>query len=760
MIPLKGIIFLYRLMFLLQQLFQLVCAQLSNYQGSPSEWPGWWADPTPEQQSITNPNELQAHLERFNEELQDLTLDRQFIAGQLRILIDWLQLIKDWRYPDHSPRDPEYWVLYRKIQRLNAIHTEITTRLGDLNEEVRDFLQADEADRLRDKVNVVQQVVWWVWFNQQRWLEGLNAEERDQFNNQVETFQALEPQIFQRIQSLQESEPIPDGIAEHEETYYSLLTEYRRITNPNTTVSWDSPDEQAQPFNYTERLAILERLVAQMQGLDTTLNNIEFTQEPLETTEQRHEYLRWLFDTLPEDAREWLTWDTIESLSAWDIYALRERWVDLSTIFLIWYDGVPCPWKDSMETWNRFRVNYGQSEAADRLIGAWDILPIDKIYSIKVNWVEWVRWFSPRPWYFTPWGRYLAIHDGYSIEIWEMREVSDEERATMETAQRERLLQYRWQDISTILEGLEWDDPELPFTHESDIAILNEIIQNSWIEGIRYNEETRKIEKPEWMTFPDVREAINGFQASTWAIYTFVLENQSAVRALPNWWESIQLNIEWFSPLVIKQAMSRLIWDNSSYRFDTTTQTLISQWNARIQDIVGGGTLEYTWNRRNHLRYMNELRNAASQTWVPLWAIITLIYKENSGWDPGITARWSSAYWLWQMINGTWRTYGRWLNRNNPWDQLLATARYMRAIRDRQNCSWEHVLAYYNTWEGIRRISQRQAQNYLSLNTPIRNKIPRNLHAGITPENYFIWAVAYYNDLTFEQARATLWRRG
>ena len=107
------------------------------------------------------------------------------------------------------------------------------------------------------------------------------------------------------------------------------------------------------------------------------------------------------------------------------------------------------------------------------------------------------------------------------------------------------------------------------------------------------------------------------------------------------------------------------------------------------------------------------------------------------------------------MIDGTWGTYGRGLNRNNPGDQLIATVRYMEAIKDRKNCPWEHVLAYYNTGEAIRNVSMSQVQEYARLNyNSIAIKIPSNV--GLSQTSYFTAAVVYYNSISYEQARATM----
>ncbi len=155
---------------------------------------------------------------------------------------------------------------------------------------------------------------------------------------------------------------------------------------------------------------------------------------------------------------------------------------------------------------------------------------------------------------------------------------------------------------------------------------------------------------------------------------------------------------------------------------------------------------------------MSEINAAVAATGVPQGAIIQLIYHENRGWNPHIKAPGSSAYGLGQMINSTWSRYGSGLNRNDPADQLLATARYMAAIKDRKNCPWELVLAYYNTGEGINGISLSRAHYFARINPAITSKIPGGIGGISSPRDYFTGAVAYYNNLDYQSARSLVSR--
>jgi hypothetical protein len=136
---------------------------------------------------------------------------------------------------------------------------------------------------------------------------------------------------------------------------------------------------------------------------------------------------------------------------------------------------------------------------------------------------------------------------------------------------------------------------------------------------------------------------------------------------------------------------------------------------------------------------------------IPKQKLTTLINHENWKWNPYVKAAKTSAYWLWQMIDRTWDNIWKWLDRQNPTDQLVATCRLLNEIMKNTNCSIELALAYYNTWQGINKISNTKAINYAKRNPAIRKLIPYKINE-INRKRYFIWAVAYYNDISYKNA--------
>jgi hypothetical protein len=366
----------------------------------------------------------------------------------------------------------------------------------------------------------------------------------------------------------------------------------------------------------------------------------------------------------------------LSNITAWEIYSLKQEWYDLSKLFLIWWkENID---KNSMNVWDSFIVNFWWNKSLNNLIWAWDLLPIDQIDKVIINWVEWERRLTPRPWYYSNEWRYLAVFDNYKVEIISKKEYTPEEKEKSLLAFKNRFEEVR--------------KPEI-------ISNFREQLSNNW------NNTDIKLE---WFSKSDL-------EIITWYLTSRVSnENLSNLNFdLDKWllssktWESINEVINKFIP-------NESLW----------------KWYEKYKDIV---------------------IEVSNKYWVRTESLITLINHENARWDPLASAPWSSAYWLWQMIDSTWSTYWKWLDRNNPSDQLEATCRYLNAIKDRKNCSDELAMAYYNTWEWIKNISDSKAREFARINPAISNKIPDWI--SINAQNYFIWAVAYYNNKSFNEAK-------
>jgi hypothetical protein len=329
-----------------------------------------------------------------------------------------------------------------------------------------------------------------------------------------------------------------------------------------------------------------------------------------------------------------------------------------------------------MNVWDSFKVNFWWNESLNKNIWAGDLLAIDKIDKVKINWVLWERKLSPRPGYYAADGRYLAIFDNYSVEIVSKKDYTPEEK-------------------------------------EQSISAFKD----------RYDE----IRKPEVLY--NLREQLKEL------------------------WGNNEISLKWFSESdlkVIGSYLSKYLPEEvaNNIDFDLKKWVIKSKTNESINEIINKFVpVENLWSW--YEKYKDIVVEISAKYWIRPEKLITLINHENSRWDPMAWAPWSSAYGLWQMIDSTWNIYWKWLDRNNPKDQLDATCRYLQAIMGRQNCTVELAMAFYNTWEWIRSISNLKAQEYARLNPAIAKKIEWQINS----KNYFIWAVSYYNDISFEMAK-------
>jgi len=417
----------------------------------------------------------------------------------------------------------------------------------------------------------------------------------------------------------------------------------------------------------------IDRLSRDLYKLNLEANSSELTN----SFEKSNDYFKkWLLKSWEtnKDILQIIENKDLKTITAWEIYTLKQNWYDLSKLFLIWAWDVS---KDNMNVWDSFKVNFWWNESLNRNIWAWDLLPIDKIDKVIINWVEWERKIDPRPGYYSADGKYLSVFDNYSIEIVSKKDFTPEEQQKSLEAFKNRYEEIRKPEIlSNLREQLKsvWNSSEvkLDWFSKSDLEViwtyLSKYLPKEIADNIEFDLEKGVIKTKNWES---VNEAINKFVQ---------LEN-------------------------------------------------LGRWFEKYKDIV---------------------IEVSSKYWIRPEKLITLINHENGRWDPLAWAPGSSAYGLWQMIDSTWAKYWKWLDRNDPKDQLDATCRYLVDIMSRKNCPVELAMAYYNTWEWIMSISHSKAQEYASKNPAISKKIPS--WEGITPKSYFTAAVAYYNDTDYRTA--------
>lgn len=551
----------------------------------------------------------------------------------------------------------------------------------------------------------------------EEWFQLLTPEQKDEINELVNMRKALKEEL--RFDNLDKITNFPEGF---------------------------------ENLSYEEKVDLLQREIDMYKIKKERERLQRELREDYMTKEGRHGFAENMFQTTTPESREWLIGKDLESLTAGDIYSMKESWVDLAELFLIQWIGDIVS-KGNMKVWDSYKVNFWKCKSADRLIWIGDIIDIENVSRISVNGVVGIRWYDPRPGYYTMDHKYLAVHDGYQVEILEMNSIAEQEQETLFAAQENRFKTIRSEDIRNVVYGLTDYTEDLPFTQDHDVELVVWVFESAGIEGVSYNNESKKLEFPDWINFADTKEILNWYRGVRRAIIDYVLENDAVWNSE---WESLVLEIPEYSSSLVEKALVSMIGTNSIQwmSFDIDTMTLSTNNRKTIRDTLWGG-FEYLWSGTKHLTYLPELQRASTEEGIPLGVLITLIYKENGQWNTRASPAWSSAYGLGQMIDGTWEIYWRWLNRYDAWDQLLATTRYMRAIKDRQQCPWEHVLAYYNTGEWIRNVSQSKIEEYGKLNYgAITVKIPSGV--PLSHESYFTAAVAYYNSISYQDAELTM----
>ena len=601
-----------------------------------------------------------------------------------------------------------------------------------------------------------------VWNNIEKFLDHIDSviskESKDNiskiFDKQRENFKDND-KILEKIYNIEEE------VLKELNPYVIYNTNYTKLFQEVLLKNWNKEDKEFKYLNemIIQKIHTIEMMKKRIWNLETELKILETK----ENKEKRYESLDKSFSEIKDDEKlKDIIWEkNFNNLSAWDFYAMlksnpdKMRWLLLSTTdwnkinLDNWWD-----WYKSKE----LRVNFWKNKWLDKVIWAWDILDIENVKKIKVNWVEWERKSNPRPWYYTQTGQYLAIHNWYKIEITDTTKlVWKSEIKEFNDAKEKRFIEIRWKEISiniwSVIDNAIKNDPkakkiENPYKSDVDKELINSLLDNNKYLEAKLDEEWNIVVWDEFNIW-HLWEALSWYTKTQGKITEYLKENKNLSKD-----KLLELNISelWLdnNNEFLENAFKNIV-KNKDVQISINSETIIidaSDSKLTVWELFSMW-YEYKWNSNKHEKYTSEINAASSAYGIPSWAIIQLIYHENRAWNPNIKASWSSAYGLGQMIDDTWSRFGSW-NRNDPADQLMATAKYMKHIYSNKDCSWEEVLAYYNTWEWI--LSWKVDINkYYNLNPAIANKIPSWIWRS--NKNYFIWAIAYYNDISFDDAK-------
>ena len=236
----------------------------------------------------------------------------------------------------------------------------------------------------------------------------------------------------------------------------------------------------------------------------------------------------------------------------------------------------------------------------------------------------------------------------------------------------------------------------------------------------------------------------------------------------------------WIKKLI--SSAKEFLWDDTVNNFLDWIKKIPFLWNyiAQILEESKEGReelaseLEENWESSEWVQGSPEIFADFLNTYtekfnIPEWLIVRLINKEGSQWNTKTPPTdWSTAFWLGQHVEWTWNEvqqeikeadwYDIWEFKNtDPEAQIYATAYYLSKMSKIDG--WEYAMMYYNTWPGIKNISQETALEFAAINPAISNKIPWVRVKGekileweefITPQTYFAAAKAYYNDVPYD----------
>lgn len=199
------------------------------------------------------------------------------------------------------------------------------------------------------------------------------------------------------------------------------------------------------------------------------------------------------------------------NISAGDVYMMKKEGVDLAQVFLLSEDGKQVS-KENIQKWQSFITNFWKNKDVNNTIGAWDILPIDKISRVKINGVEWVRGYIPRPWYYIadsqgkPTWDYIRIYDGYTIEILDEKPLEQNEKDDFLQAENYRYEKIRTWDIENIIREARSSDTEIKIDYKSpaDLKILSDLFTTKYNGEIEVDKD--KIKTKNGKTFGQIYE--------------------------------------------------------------------------------------------------------------------------------------------------------------------------------------------------------------------------------------------------------------
>ena len=350
----------------------------------------------------------------------------------------------------------------------------------------------DGQEKEKEKTDVID-------YKKQKWYKELSIDQQVVFDKKVESKLILEKRIAKMKSEVSLGWLKSDFIS--------------KWIEQSKPLSVDSEDKN-EILSFEMRVDLLNLQIAEsteeINRLESELaleKNVKYEWKDMTERERREKLFEKSANNLKSDNLESVKKESreavkktvdkwIESLTIWDVYMMKQEWYDISKLFL-----VSPAWnitKDTIKTGDELNVNFWTNRLIDQVIWAWDLLPIDKISEIEVNWVKWFRWYNPRPWYYTSQGEYLAIHNNYKIKIISEKPIVDKnELDNFKNSSLERYKEIRTTEIvkwisseSLVNKGVK--SIKLPFTSVVDLELLSWLAGELW-NNLKFDKETQTL---------------------------------------------------------------------------------------------------------------------------------------------------------------------------------------------------------------------------------------------------------------------------
>lgn len=465
--------------------------------------------------------------------------------------------------------------------------------------------------------------------------------------------------------------------------------------------------EELMRERITEKIADLER------RRDEILEQI-YNVESDETRERRYTTVEEEFEAIAqnEQAQQIIWGRSFEEITAGEFYALKKENPELLASLLL-----------STENWERvdteflssedavgtvLRVNFWRNQWLDRIVGAGDILPIQHVQSIKVNGVVWERRWEPRPGYYTPSGQYLAIHDGYRIEIMSIEMLEGEAWETFRWHIDRRYQEIRGAEvveaIQTDLQNFEGETFVFDaYTSDSDTELIRGYIQSKLpdflqdVVTLEWQPLSITVSEPYSFSelasvlseYQDIYEWISQYFSDNSSLFdgtSFTLSRQQFEQITWVTWENQDFVRAAIESLLVEDADVEVDYSDENIRINARGNTLgdvfsFSQENFDIDGISPEALRNLPENRRRVI----STANTALQRGDILWAAhctdwVDKIYQRSIGrsvYDTPRIYEWWVTTWARAVDSRDtglrYRDYAQWmeLERIQPWDHIM-----------------------------------------------------------------------------------------